>query len=131
MGDTPRGRSCRRLLVEICPSKDKRRFVLTGSSARKLRRGGTDLLAGRAVVRTLHPFMGSELDRFDFQAALLHGLLPLVVAADRPADILRAYASLYLDEEVRMEGWCLILQNRFSRARRSKQGVKTAHTGSM
>jgi predicted AAA+ superfamily ATPase len=90
------------LLIE---SKDRRRFVLTGSSARKLRRGGTDLLAGRAVVRTLHPFMASELERFDFRAALTRGLLPLVVAADRPEDVLRAYASLYLDEEVRMEGW--------------------------
>jgi predicted AAA+ superfamily ATPase len=46
----------------------------------------------------------AELDRFDFQAALLQGLLPLVVAADRPPDVLRAYASLYLDGEVRMEG---------------------------
>lgn len=81
----------------LIESKDKRRFVLTGSSARKLRRGGTDLLAGRAVVRTLHPFMASELDRFDFRAALTHGLLPLVVAADQPDDVLRAYASLYLD----------------------------------
>lgn len=59
------------LLIE---SKDKRRFVLTGSSARKLRRGGTDLLAGRAVVRTLHPFMASELERFDFRSALTRGL---------------------------------------------------------
>ena len=90
------------LLIE---SKDRRRFVLTGSSARKLRRGGVDLLAGRAVVRTLHPFMAAELDRFDFRRALIHGLLPLVVAADRPDDVLRAYASLYLDEEVRLEGW--------------------------
>ena len=89
----------------VIESKDRRRFVLTGSSARKLRRGGTDLLAGRAVVRTLHPFMASELDRFDFRAALARGLLPLVVSADRPDDVLRAYASLYLDEEVRMEGW--------------------------
>ena len=45
----------------LLESKDRRRFVLTGSSARKLRRGGVDLLAGRAVVRTLHPFMASEL----------------------------------------------------------------------
>src|SRR5262245_48572190 len=37
------------------------RFVLTGSSARKLRRGGVDLLAGRALFRTLHPFMAAEL----------------------------------------------------------------------
>ena len=89
----------------LIESKERRRFVLTGSSARKLRRGGTDLLAGRAVVRTLHPFMAAELDRFDLESALAHGLLPLVVAADRPGDVLRAYASLYLDEEVRLEGW--------------------------
>src|SRR5206468_1195377 len=60
------------LLIE---SRDKRRFVLTGSSARKLRRGGVDLLAGRAVLRTLHPFMASELERFDLQAALTKGFL--------------------------------------------------------
>jgi predicted AAA+ superfamily ATPase len=89
----------------LIESKDRRRFVLTGSSARKLRRGGVDLLAGRAVLRTLHPFMASELERFDLQAALTQGLLPLVVAADRPDDVLRAYASLYLDQEVRLEGW--------------------------
>lgn len=89
----------------VLESADRRRFVLTGSSARKLRHGGVDLLAGRAVVRTLHPFMASELDRFDFDAALTRGLLPLVVAAERPDDVLRAYASLYLDEEVRLEGW--------------------------
>ena len=86
-------------------STDRRRFVLTGSSARKLRRGGVNLLAGRAVVRTLHPFMAAELGRFDLDAALTRGLLPLVVAADQPDDVLRAYASLYLDQEVRLEGW--------------------------
>lgn len=89
----------------LIESKDKRQFVLTGSSARKLRRRGTNLLAGRAVMRTLHPFMAAELNRFDFPGALTRGLLPLVVAADRPEDVLRAYASLYLDEEVRLEGW--------------------------
>lgn len=89
----------------LIESADRRRFVLTGSSARKLRRGGVDLLAGRAVVRTLHPFMAAELDLFDLPAALARGLLPLVVAAEQPDDVLRAYASLYLDEEVRLEGW--------------------------
>ena len=49
--------------------------------------------------------MASELDRFEFDAALARGLLPLVVAAERPDDVLRAYASLYLDEEVRLDGW--------------------------
>ena len=89
----------------LVEAKPPRRFVLTGSSARKLRRGGVDLLAGRAVLRTLHPFMAAELKQFDLQAALTRGLLPLVVASDHPADVLRAYASLYLDEEVRVEGW--------------------------
>jgi predicted AAA+ superfamily ATPase len=89
----------------LIESRDKRRFVLTGSSARKLRRGGVNLLGGRAVVRTLHPFMAAELDTFDLTAALDRGLLPLVVVAERPEDVLKAYASVYLDEEVRMEGW--------------------------
>jgi uncharacterized protein len=92
------------LVHAILESRDRRRFVLTGSSARKLRRGGVDLLAGRAVVRTMHPFMAAELDGFDLKAALRRGLLPLVVSADHPDDVLRAYASLYLDEEVRLEG---------------------------
>jgi predicted AAA+ superfamily ATPase len=89
----------------LLESPDPHRFVMTGSSARKLRRGGVDLLSGRAVVRTMHPFMASELEEFDLEAALTRGLLPLVVAADRPQDVLRAYATLYLDEEVRLEGW--------------------------
>ncbi len=80
-------------------------FVLTGSSARKLRRGGVDLLAGRAVYRTLHPFMAAELTGFELDSALVDGLLPVVVAAPRPADVADAYATLYLEEEVRLEGW--------------------------
>ena len=82
-----------------------RRFVLTGSSARKLRRGGVDLLAGRAVRETLHPFMAAELPAFDLEQALSMGLLPLVVDADEPRKVLDTYATLYLDEEIRFEGW--------------------------
>ena len=89
---------------EIMESRERRQFVLTGSSARKLRRGGIDLLAGRAVVRTLHPFMAAELAGFRLDRALRHGLLPLVVASERPDDTLRAYATLYLEQEVRTEG---------------------------
>ena len=80
------------------------RFILTGSSARKLRRGGVDLLGGRAVHRTMHPFMASELPEFDLDRALRIGMLPLVMDATDPADVLGAYANLYLDEEVRAEG---------------------------
>ena len=80
------------------------RFILTGSSARKLRRRGVDLLGGRAVQRTLHPFMASELPAFDLSRALQIGLVPLVAGASDPAAILDGYASLYLDQEVRTEG---------------------------
>ncbi|NIM51370.1 MAG: AAA family ATPase [Gemmatimonadales bacterium] len=90
---------------DLIERKLERRFVLTGSSARKLRRGGVDLLAGRAAVRTMHPFMAAELPGFDLAAAVQHGLLPLVVAASDPEDVLRAYASLYLEQEVQLEGW--------------------------
>ena len=80
------------------------RFILTGSSARKLRRGGVDLLGGRAVQRTLHPFMAAELPAFDLGSAVRVGLVPLVVVASDPAEVLAGYASLYLDQEVRAEG---------------------------
>ena len=89
---------------DLMASEPGRRFVLTGSSARKLRRGGIDLLAGRAVLRTLHPFMASELPAFDLERSLRHGLVPLVAMADDPADVLAAYASLYLEQEVQTEG---------------------------
>ena len=85
-------------------SGPRRRFVLTGSSARKLRRGGVNLLGGRALLRTMHPFMAAEWSGFELTAALRHGLLPLVVTADDPRDALRAYVSLYLEQEVKQEG---------------------------
>ncbi len=89
---------------ELLESRQRKRFVLTGSSARKLRRGGVDLLAGRALLRTLHPFMAAELPRFRLEEALQRGLLPLVVASAKPEETLGAYASLYLEQEVRAEG---------------------------
>ena len=91
------------------------RFVLTGSSARKLRRSGVDLMAGRAVVRTMHPFMAAELrDAFDLQAALQRGMLPLVLGSDDPIDTLQSYLAVYVREEVQMEGLVRDL-DRFSR----------------
>ncbi len=80
------------------------RFVLTGSSARKLRRGGVNLLAGRATMRSMHPFMAAELPSFDLAQRLRTGLVPLVVAAADPADTLRAYVAAYVEQEVRTEG---------------------------
>jgi len=80
-------------------------FVLTGSSARKLRRAGVDLLAGRAVLTTMHPFLAAELgSSFDLDRALMLGMLPLIVDADDPHATLRTYAALYVREEVQAEG---------------------------
>lgn len=83
---------------------DPPRFILTGSSARKLRRGGVNLLAGRAALRTMHPFMAAELPTFDLDQRLRTGLIPLIVAAAAPADTLAAYVAAYVEQEVRAEG---------------------------
>jgi predicted AAA+ superfamily ATPase len=82
------------------------RFALCGSSARKLRRGSADLLAGRAVTLIMEPFCYAELgENFDREAALEWGMLPLVqVDPSNAADILSAYAGTYLKEEVQAEG---------------------------
>ena len=88
----------------LIETKQKRHFILTGSSARKLKRTGADLMAGRAVLRTLHPYMAAELGkRFDLARALQVGLVPLVFEAAAPEDVLRSYSALYLREEVQME----------------------------
>lgn len=82
------------------------RFILTGSSARKLRRGAANLLAGRLTELHMHPFMAAELGAaFQLQRALEIGLVPLVWSAAEPELTLRAYASLYLQEEVQAEAW--------------------------
>lgn len=80
-------------------------FILTGSSARKLRRAGVNLLAGRVLMKHLHPFMASELGRsFDLERALLLGTIPLVLDSAMPLPTLQAYVDLYIKEEVQMEG---------------------------
>jgi predicted AAA+ superfamily ATPase len=80
-------------------------FILTGSSARTIKRQGVDLLGGRALKKSLHPFMAIELKEFfNFQDALLHGLLPLRFSSTDPVATLSSYISLYLDEEVKAEG---------------------------
>lgn len=88
---------------DLIESPHAPRFILTGSSARKLRRGGVDLLGGRAVVCSLHPFMAAELPQFDLDDALSKGMVPLVIMADHPDNVLRAYAALYLQQEVQSE----------------------------
>jgi len=80
------------------------RFVLCGSSARKLKRADVNLLAGRAVHRDMHPFLPEEIGaQFDLVEALRFGLLPIVWDSIAKEDTLAAYAMLYLKEEIQAE----------------------------
>src|SRR3990172_6791941 len=81
------------------------RFLLTGSSARKLRRGGVNLLGGRARTRYLHPLTSRELGpHFDLRRAVARGSLPSIYFSDDPRADLEAYAGSYLKEEIVAEG---------------------------
>ncbi len=94
------------LLNEVHRFQEERRlrFVLCGSSARKLKQAGVNLLAGRALRRAMHPFVPAELgDDFDLESALTHGLLPLVWDAPDRDETLVAYAQMYLKEEIQAE----------------------------
>ena len=80
------------------------KFVLCGSSARKLKRSGVNLLAGRALNRSMHPFVPEELgESFDVDNALQFGLLPIVWDSVEKSETLTAYAQLYLKEEIQAE----------------------------
>ena len=80
------------------------RFVLSGSSARKLRRGGVNLLAGRAVTMAMKPLVSAELGfEADPFRLLCYGSLPMAVAEEDPRPYLRSYAETYLVQEVRAE----------------------------
>ncbi len=84
-----------------------------------------DLLAGRAIVKTLHPFMASELgDMFDLNAALDVGVIPLVVDSPNQIEVLDSYSTLYLREEVQFEGLVRNIGN-FSRF---LEAVSFSHT---
>lgn len=82
----------------------RRRFVLLGSSARRFKTAATNLLAGRATLRTLYPLVPAELGKdFDLERVLRFGSIPLVWQADDPRATLEAYVQLYVREEIRAE----------------------------
>ena len=81
------------------------RFVLTGSSARKLRRAGVNLLGGRAAHLSMHPYMAAELGQdFSLDGALRYGMLPVVQGSQDRENQIQAYSGVYLREEVQAEG---------------------------
>ena len=100
---------CPQLLDEIHYLIEERniRFLLTGSSARKLKKSGVNLLGGRATERHMHPFtypeIGSHKD-YNLQHIFAQGLLPPVFLSDDPNEDLAAYTNTYLTEEIAAEG---------------------------
>ena len=95
------------LLNEVHRLIETRRikFLLTGSSARKLRRGGVNLLGGRARTKHLHPLTYKELGKdFDLSQALTRGTLPSIYFSDDPRADLQSYAGTYLEQEIVAEG---------------------------
>ena len=93
------------LIHSIIEEKAELQFILTGYSSRKLKRSGVDLLAGRALLCNLHPFIIEELnDQFAFEDILRLGFLPVVLDSNDPEQVLKTYIALYIREEVQFEG---------------------------
>jgi uncharacterized protein len=90
------------------------RFVLSGSSPVKLRRGGVNLLGGRARTRSLHPLVSAEVARWDLSRALAVGGIPSIYQSEEPFEDLRAYCGNYLQFEIQAEGQVRRIE-RFSR----------------
>jgi predicted AAA+ superfamily ATPase len=99
--------------VQKCPSlldevqwlmvNHKTPFILSGSSARKLKRSGANLLGGRALRYELYPLVSAEIPRFNLVKALNHGLLPRHYLAEDAGKLLAAYLGDYLREEIAAE----------------------------
>lgn len=81
----------------------KQRFILSGSSARKLRRSGANLLGGRALRQTLFPLVSHEIPDFDLNRALNHGMLPRHYLMENPTMRVQAYIGDYLQQEIAEE----------------------------
>ncbi|MBI5122317.1 ATP-binding protein [Candidatus Roizmanbacteria bacterium] len=110
--------------IQLLIDNRKAKFILTGSSARKLKRQGVNLLPGRVIYRRLDPMLWSELgltkesnikelkiehkssiSTYTFEDALIFGSLPLLIQASSEikADLLQSYSHIYLEEEIRAE----------------------------
>ena len=81
----------------------RRKFLLSGSSARKLRRGGANLLGGRALRHSFFPLVSDEVGGAPVLERIPLGMLPRVIGMDRPKAYLEAYTETYLKEEIQAE----------------------------
>lgn len=101
--------------IQLLLERNKKlRFVLTGSSARKLKRGAANLLGGRAWVCRLHPLVSAELGHRRLLDRLNRGSLPAIIDSEHYKEDLKAYVGTYLHEEIRAEGLTRSIEN-FSR----------------
>ncbi len=80
------------------------RFLLTGSSARKLNSKKVNLLAGRAWIAKMYPLVFSEIPNFDLEKSLMYGMLPSIYLSEYPLDELESYVQTYLEAEIQLEG---------------------------
>jgi predicted AAA+ superfamily ATPase len=94
--------------------RKKLRFILSGSSPRKLKRVGANLLGGRALKKTLFPLVSAEIPDFDILKAVNNGMIPRHYTVNNPWERFRAYIGVYLNEEIREEAISRKL-NSFSR----------------
>ncbi|MDO9154809.1 MAG: AAA family ATPase [Paludibacter sp.] len=94
--------------------KKKIRFILSGSSPRKLKRMGANLLGGRALKKTLLPLVSAEIPDFDILKAVNNGMIPRHYDINNPWERFSAYIGVYLNEEIREEAISRKL-NSFSR----------------
>jgi predicted AAA+ superfamily ATPase len=101
--------------VQLLIDRNQRlRVILTGSSARKLKRGAANLLGGRAWICPLHPLVSAELNEPRLLERLNRGSLPSIIDSDHPREDLKAYVGTYLREEIQAEGLTRSIEN-FSR----------------
>lgn len=100
------------------------RFLLTGSSARKLTRSFTKLMGGRAKTMRLHPLSFSEIENINIERALLSGTIPPIYLSEQPWDLIRSYVSDYIREEIVAEG----LSRRIERFSRFLEVAAFSHT---
>lgn len=118
-------------VVQFMMTKHDTQFILSGSSARKLRRGAGNLLGGRAIRYELFPLVYKEVPQFDLSRALNHGLLPRHYLHEKtPRDLIHAYVGDYLKEEIFAEALTRNLQvfSRFLEAAAFSNGEQVNFT---
>lgn len=93
------------VFISLKENKEQK-FIITGSNIRRLKRAGLNLKRRKFELKTLHPFLLSELN-FDIPLddVLLYGLLPAVINSEEKMDFLESYISFYVREEVHLEGY--------------------------